>query len=68
MYSYDGTEEASDENIVTLVPIIPMRCQRLRIKISGTLSASSRASVQPYLTLYGLFIDTEEASEIGGKH
>ena len=68
VYSYDGTEEASDENIVTLVPIIPMRCQRLRIKISGTLSASSRASVQPYLTLYGLFIDTEEASEIGGKH
>ena len=68
VYSYDGTEEASDGNVVTLVPIIPMRCQRLRIKISGTLSASSRASSQPYLTLYGLFIDTEEASEIGGKH
>ena len=68
VYSYDGTEEASDGNVVTLVPIIPMRCQRLRIKISGTLTASSRASTQPYLTLYGLFIDTEEASEIGGKH
>ena len=68
VYSYDGTEEATDGNVVTLVPIIPMRCQRLRIKISGTLTASSRASSQPYLTLYGLFIDTEEASEIGGKH
>lgn len=68
VYSYDGTEETSDGNVVTLVPIIPMRCQRLRIKISGTLTASSRASTQPYLTLYGLFIDTEEASEIGGKH
>lgn len=68
VYSYDGTEEATDGNVVTLVPIIPMRCQRLRIKISGTLTASSKASVQPYLKLYGLFIDTEEASEIGGKH
>ncbi len=68
VYSYDGTAEEADNNVVTLIPTIPMRCQRLRIKISGTITASSRVLSQPYLTLYGLFIDTEEASEIGGKH
>lgn len=67
VYSYDGTAEA-DNNVVTLIPTIPMRCQRLRIKISGKLATSLDATAQPYLTLYGLFIDTEEASEIGGKH
>lgn len=67
-YSYDGTAEEADNNVVTLIPIIPMRCQRLRIKISGKLTTSLDATAQPYLTLYGLFIDTEEASEIGGKH
>ena len=68
VYSYDGTADEADNNVVTLIPTIPMRCQRLRIKISGTITASSRVLSQPYLTLYGLFIDTEEASEIGGKH
>lgn len=68
VYSYDGTAEEADNNVVTLIPIIPMRCQRLRIKISGKLTTGSDATAQPYLTLYGLFIDTEEASEIGGKH
>lgn len=68
VYSYDGTAEEADNNIVTLIPTIPMRCQRLRIKISGKLATSPDATAQPYLTLYGLFIDTEEASEIGGKH
>ena len=68
VYSYDGTAEEADNNVVTLIPTIPMRCQRLRIKISGTITASSRVLSQPYLTLYGLFIGTEEASEIGGKH
>lgn len=67
-YSYDGTAEEADNNVVTLIPIIPMRCQRLRIKISGKLTTGSDATAQPYLTLYGLFIDTEEASDIGGKH
>lgn len=68
VYSYDGTAEEADNNVVTLIPIIPMRCQRLRIKISGKLATDPDATAQPYLTLYGLFIDTEEASEIGGKH
>ena len=68
VYSYDGTAEEADNNVVTLIPTIPMRCQRLRIKISGKLTTGSDATAQPYLTLYGLFIDTEEASEIGGKH
>lgn len=68
VYSYDGTAEEADNNVVTLIPTIPMRCQRLRIKISGKLATSPDATAQPYLTLYGLFIDTEEASEIGGKH
>lgn len=67
-YSYDGTAKESDNNVVTLIPTIPMRCQRLRIKISGKLATGPDATAQPYLTLYGLFIDTEEASEIGGKH
>lgn len=68
VYSYDGTAEEADNNVVTLIPTIPMRCQRLRIKISGKLTTGLDATAQPYLTLYGLFIDTEEASEIGGKH
>lgn len=68
VYSYDGTAEEADNNVVTLIPTIPMRCQRLRIKISGKLATDPDATAQPYLTLYGLFIDTEEASEIGGKH
>lgn len=68
VYSYDGTAEEADNNVVTLIPTIPMRCQRLRIKISGKLTTGPDATAQPYLTLYGLFIDTEEASEIGGKH
>lgn len=68
VYSYDGTAEEADNNVVTLIPTIPMRCQRLRIKISGKLATGPDATAQPYLTLYGLFIDTEEASEIGGKH
>lgn len=68
VYSYDGTAEEADNNVVTLIPTIPMRCQRLRIKISGKLTTAPDATAQPYLTLYGLFIDTEEASEIGGKH
>ena len=67
-YSYDGTAEEADNNVVTLIPTIPMRCQRLRIKISGKLATGPDATAQPYLTLYGLFIDTEEASDIGGKH
>lgn len=67
-YSYDGTTEEADNNVVTLIPTIPMRCQRLRIKISGKLATGPDATAQPYLTLYGLFIDTEEASDIGGKH
>lgn len=68
VYSYDGTAEEADNNVVTLIPIIPMRCQRLRIKISGKLATGPDATAQPYLILYGLFIDTEEASDIGGKH
>lgn len=68
VYSYDGTAEEADNNVVTLIPTIPMRCQRLRIKISGKLTTGPDATAQPYLTLYGLFIDTEEASDIGGKH
>lgn len=68
VYSYDGKKEASDGNVVTLIPIIPMRCQRLRIRVKGKLTTSPTAVTQPYVTLYGLFIDTEEASEIGGKH
>lgn len=68
VYSYDGTAEEANNNVVTLIPTIPMRCQRLRIKISGKLTTGLDATAQPYLTLYGLFIDTEEASDIGGKH
>lgn len=68
VYSYDGTAEEADNNVVTLIPTIPMRCQRLRIKISGKLATGPDATAQPCLTLYGLFIDTEGASEIGGKH
>lgn len=59
---------ADTDNAIAIVPIIPMRCQRLRIRISGKLTVSESASDMPYLSLYGIYMDTEEASEIGGKH
>lgn len=69
VYSYNGSKEASDGNVITLAPIIPMRCQRMRFKLSGTVTLSDgTADTMPFVKLYGVFIDTEEASEIGGKH
>lgn len=68
IYSYDSEGNESDDNGILIAPIIPVRCQHIRLMISGTLTVTSKASVMPYLSLYGIYIDTEEASEIGGKH
>lgn len=54
----DGTETDS-EKIIT-APMIPLRCRTLKIKISG------KVSNETYLLLYGIYLDSEKGSEIGG--
>lgn len=54
----DGTETDS-ERIIT-APMIPLRCRTLKIKISG------KVSNETYLLLYGIYLDSEKGSEIGG--
>lgn len=68
IYSYDSEGKKSDDNGILIAPIIPVRCQHIRLMISGTMTVTSMDTVMPYLSLYGIYIDTEEASEIGGKH
>ena len=47
------------EKIIT-APMIPLRCRTLKIKISG------KVSNETYLLLYGIYLDSEKGSEIGG--
>lgn len=54
----NGTENDS-ERIIT-APMIPLRCRTLKIKISG------KVSNETYLLLYGIYLDSEKGSEIGG--
>lgn len=54
----NGTETDS-EKIIT-APMIPLRCRTLKIKISG------KVSNETYLLLYGIYLDSEKGSEIGG--
>lgn len=67
VYDYKGADTKADENEIVIAPIIPVRCQRIRIRISGKTIAAQGCAV-PYLTLYGIYADAEEGSEIGGKH
>lgn len=61
-------DRQTDEHELVISPIIPLRCQRLKIRLSGTLSCSDSAAVQAAVTLHGIYITCEEGSEIGGKH
>ena len=67
MYSSDGSCDPADGNTLVIAPVIPLRCHSVKLKLSGTLSGSE-SSDPPSLTLYGIYLDREEGSEIGGKH
>ncbi len=58
VYSCDGGG-ASDEEIA-VAPIIPLRCRKIKIKICGEISGDA------YAALYGIYLDSEKGSEIGG--
>ena len=67
VYSSDGSCDPADGNTLVIAPVIPLRCHSVKLKLSGTLSGSE-SSDPPSLTLYGIYLDREEGSEIGGKH
>lgn len=58
VFGSDGAECGSEEIITA--PMIPLRCRTLKIKISG------KVSNEAYLVLYGIYLDSEKGSEIGG--
>lgn len=63
VYSYDSTKPKPNTEIFT-VPIIPMRCQRMKIRIGGTVVENSYGS-SPAFTLYGIYYNTEGGTELG---
>ncbi len=63
VYSYDSTKTKPSMEIFT-VPIIPMRCQRMRISIGGSVKENSYGS-PPAFTLYGIYYNTEGGTELG---
>lgn len=68
IYSYSGTDKRSDEHELIISPIIPIRCQKLKIRLSGNLTVNDEAEIQPYIALHGIYLSCEGGSEIGGKH
>ena len=63
VYSYDSTKTKPNTEIFT-VPIIPMRCQNMKISIGGTVTEDSYGS-PPAFTLYGIYYNTEGGTELG---
>ena len=63
VYSYDSTKTKPNTEIFT-VPIIPMRCQKMKISIGGTVTEDSYGS-PPAFTLYGIYYNTEGGTELG---
>lgn len=65
-YSYDGTNPPASR--VFVIPIIPMRSQKIKLRIEGESLHSSRESTHAGLTLYGIYLNEEEGTELGGEH
>ena len=65
-YSYDGTNPPASR--VFIIPIIPMRSQKIKLRIEGESLHSSRESTHAGLTLYGIYLNEEEGTELGGEH
>ena len=63
VYSYGGTKAKPSTEIFT-VPIIPMRCQRMKIRIGGVVTENSYGNA-PAFTLYGIYYNTEGGTELG---
>lgn len=63
IYSYDSNGTKPSTEIFT-VPIIPMRCQRMKLKISGTAAGAEYIS-SPAFTLYGIYYTSEGGTELG---
>lgn len=63
VYSYDSNGTKPSTEIFT-VPIIPMRCQRMKLKISGTATGTEYIS-SPAFTLYGIYYTSEGGTELG---
>ncbi len=66
-YSFDSEKNTQPAGLF-IVPIIPRRCQKIKLRIEGEATCNSRDSVKPKLTLYSLSFDVEEGTEIGGEH
>lgn len=63
VYSYDSTKTKPNTEIFT-VPIIPMRCQRMKIWIGGRITEPGYGGL-PAFTLYGIYYNTEGGTELG---
>ncbi|MBE6880333.1 MAG: hypothetical protein E7490_05830 [Ruminococcaceae bacterium] len=63
VYSYDSTKTKPNTEIFT-VPIIPMRCQRMKIRIGGRVTENGYGNT-PAFTLYGIYYNTEGGTELG---
>lgn len=63
VYSYDSTKTKPNTEIFT-VPIIPMRCQRMKIWIGGRVTENGYGNT-PAFTLYGIYYNTEGGTELG---
>ncbi len=63
VYSYDSTKTKPSTEIFT-VPIIPMRCQKMKIWIGGGVIENSYSNT-PAFTLYGIYYNTEGGTELG---
>lgn len=66
IYTYDSTKAKPNAEIFT-VPIIPMRCQRMKLRITGTIAERNLAEISssPAFTLYGIYYNTEGGTELG---
>ena len=63
VYSFDSKASKPATEIFT-VPVIPMRCQRMKLKISGTAENATYTSSSAF-TLYGIYYNTEGGTELG---
>lgn len=63
VYSFDSTGTSPATEIFT-VPIIPMRCQRMKLKISGR-AENPVYKDSPAFTLYGIYYTSEGGTELG---
>lgn len=55
-----GCVDGSTGEEIASAPIIPLRCRKIKIKICGETSGNA------YAALYGIYLDSEKGSEIGG--